>query len=159
MIFCPFFSQTSIIMRYKVPQDVQREDHILWILTLKQLVIILIGGGLSYLIFVNLKKEYDLNEVENILIWLPLLISVAFAFLKIKGISLTKFILLLIEQNVFRLPKRHWCQGGGEPFVSMTTTFSMSDKKKEATVGEAKEVSQEKIKNLAKLLDGEKKTD
>ena len=143
-------------MQYKVPQNVQREDQILWILTIKQLIIILIGGGLSYLIFVNIKKEYDLNEVENILIWLPLAVAVAFAFLKIKGISLFRFILLLMEQNIFRFQKRHWVQQGGEPFISTTTSFTMIEKKKNEDVIEAKNVSQEKIKHLAKLLDGEK---
>jgi hypothetical protein len=142
-------------MQYKVPQDVQREDQILWFITLRQLIILMVGFGMSYMLFVNFKQNYDLNELENILVWIPAVITLAFAFLKIHGITLFKFILLLLEQVFFRAPRRHWMAQSGEPFVSITTPFS-SDKAKKKIAVNGKEFSTEKVKNLAALLDGEK---
>jgi len=142
-------------MRYKVPQDVQREDQILWFITLRQLVMLLVGFGISYVIFNNMKQKYDLGTVEQIFIWLPAAISAAFAFLKIKGIPLAQFILLLIEHFFFRFPKRYWIQQGGEPFVSITTRISSLDKKKEDEQ-ETKVFSKKKARELAQFLDGQK---
>ncbi|MCK5460768.1 PrgI family protein [Candidatus Gracilibacteria bacterium] len=141
-------------MKYKVPQNVQREDQILWFITLKQLIMLLIGGGISYMMFVNLNKKYDLHSLEQILVWFPAGIAVAFAFVKIKSIPLLQFILLLIEQGFFRVPRRYW-QENSDVFVSMTTGVKLKEKGKKE-IADKKEVSQEKIKNLAALLDGQK---
>lgn len=140
-------------MRYKVPQDVQREDRILWFMTLKQLIIILVGGGISYLMFVTLTKSYHLGTMEIALIWLPGIIALAFAFLKIKGLPLFQFLLLMVETLIFRAPRRHW-QSNVTPFVSMTQVTSDDKKKSTAPVIE-KDASEDKIKNLAALIDGE----
>ena len=142
-------------MRFKVPQDVQREDQILFFITLRQLVILLMGGGISYLLFVNLKKSYDLNTLENIIIWIPAVISAAFAFLKIKGISLFKFILLIFEQTIFRPNKRYWVAHGGDCFFSMTNTV-YNNKKTKKENSSAKEISTDKIEKLKKFLDKDK---
>ena len=130
-------------MRYKVPQNVQREDQILWFITLRQLIILLVGFGISYVIFKNMEKKYDLDTIAHILIWTPAAISAIFAFVKIKGIPLVQFIFLLIEHFFFRLPKRYWVQQGGEPFVSLTTRISATNKKKE-DIPETKVFSKQK---------------
>lgn len=140
-------------MRYKVPQNVQRADQILWFLTLRQLIMIIVGGGISYMLFTNLNKQYELNQLEQILIWIPAAITVALAFVKIRGIELTKFILLLLEK-LFRPAHRKWVNHGGDPFVSMTRQFSMKKKKKEKEVRTKEDISSEKIRNLANILDG-----
>lgn len=140
-------------MKYKVPQNVQREDQILWFITLKQLIMLLLGGGLSYFMFVNLSKTYDLNSFEIIIIWLPAVLAISFAFLKIKSLPLLQFLLLVIEQTFFRAPRRYW-QQSCDVFVSMTTEFKNEDKKETKKTID-KNYSQEKIKNLAAILDGE----
>ena len=140
-------------MRYKVPQDVQRADQILWFLTLRQLIMLILGGGISYALFTNLNKQYDLSQIEQILIWIPAAIAVALAFVKIKGIELTKFILLLLER-LFRPAHRRWVNHGGDPFVSMTTAFTMKKEKKKAEIRQKEDISDEKIRNLANILDG-----
>lgn len=151
----PPFLWYNFQMRYKVPQDVQREDQILWFITLRQLIMLLIGFGISYMIFSNMKDKYELDTVAHILIWFPAAIAAAFAFLKIKGIPLAQFILLIVEHLFFRFPKRYWIQQGGEPFVSLTTRISSLTKKKEE-VGETKVFSKQKARELAKFLDGQK---
>jgi hypothetical protein len=135
-----------------VPQDVQRADQILWFLTLRQVIILIVGFGISYMFFSNLNKQYDLNQVEQILIWIPGAIAAALAFVKIKGIELIKFILLLFEK-LFRPAHRKWVKHAGDPFVSMTIPFSMKKEKKEKEVIIKKDVSSDRIKNLANILD------
>lgn len=142
-------------MQYKVPQDVQREDQILWFITLRQLIMLMVGCGISYLLFVNMKKKYDLNELEIALIWLPAAISAALAFLKIKGIKLPQFLLLILEQVFFRRPRRYWIAGAGEPFVSMTTAVKPLSRKDTST-DEEKSFDTKKVEELAKFLDQEK---
>ena len=141
-------------MRYKVPQDVQREDQILWFITLKQLVILLVGFGISYTIFVKMKAKYDLTTFDLALIWFPAAIAAAFAFLKIRGIGLCQFITLLAENTIFRRPRRWWVQHGGEPFLSCTTRIESLEKKK--NVVEDKVFDESKARELAQFLDAQK---
>lgn len=138
-------------MQFKVPQDVQREDQILWFITLRQLIMILIGGGISYGLFTTFSKKYVLGLLEIILICIPAVIAIAFAFVKIKGIPLFKFLLLLIETKLFRASRRYWQTSGGI-FVSMTTGFIEKTKRKKSPLV-AKNISDERFKNLANLID------
>jgi len=142
-------------MSYKVPQDVQREDQILWFMTLKQLILVMIGVGISYWIYVSLSKQYQLGTLETIMVWVPAGICAMFAFLRIKHVSLLHFILLLFEQMLFRSRNRSWVQHGGDPFISMTTRFSMKSEKKQEVLVE-QDLSGDRIKKLAEILDGEK---
>ncbi len=141
-------------MQFKVPQDVQREDQILWFITIRQLAILFVGFGISYFLFVRVTKVYSLNDLESFIIWIPMGFSIAFAFLKIKNVSLLKFILLALEHFVFRARKRFW-QPEMKTFVSSTTPFSINQKEKKKKI-QSKNTSNEKMKKLAKVLDGEK---
>ena len=141
-------------MQYKVPQDVQREDTILWFITIRQLILILLGGGLSYFLYIQLSKIYELTGLEIFFILIPFLITLAFAFLKIRGMSLMMFILVCAEQFIFRPSRRYWSQEGNI-LISMTTRFADNKKKKKKAV-EEKTLEDDKIKNLAAMLDGEK---
>jgi len=143
-------------MRFKVPQDVQREDQILWFLTLRQVILLILGFGISYVLFNSLSKQYELNQIESILCWVPAGIAVTIAFLKIHGISLFKFVLLQLEQFIFRQPRRRWVKHAGEPFVSMTTPFTMKTVQKQPEIERhQEEFTSEKVRSLAKLLDSE----
>lgn len=143
-------------MRFKVPQNVQREDQILWFLTLRQVILLVVGFGISYTLFNTLSKQYDLNQLEIILCWVPAGISAIICFLKIHGISLFKFVLLELEQLIFRQPKRRWVKHAGEPFVSMTTPFTMKTEKKVAPMQtRQEEFSSEKVHSIAHLLDSD----
>lgn len=139
-------------MRFKVPQDVQREDQIIAFLTIRHLIILVVGFGISYTIFTQLNKLYVMDDISNILTWIPLGIAAAFAFVKIKSVSLFKFLLLIIEQNFFRPPRRRWSQRGGTPFISMTSEpkKKKTNKKKEVRT---KKISVDKIGDIAKLMD------
>lgn len=96
------------MLSYKIPQNVQVEDKIFGnILTLKELLYLGVGGGISYVIYTYLARTYILGYLATGLICVPFLISLAFAFLKINDIPLLKFVLLFIEWTL-KPRKRIW---------------------------------------------------
>ncbi|MBU1992471.1 PrgI family protein, partial [Patescibacteria group bacterium] len=117
-------------MQFKVPQNVQREDTIIGPVTMKQLIISGIGGGLAYAVYVSLAKFYFWE------VWLwPVAIIVgitaAIAFLKIHDIPFYKFVFLLLEYLL--LPKkRAWVKGSGEVFQSLLSPQVSKKNKKDA---------------------------
>lgn len=129
-------------MQFKVPQNVQREDTIIGPLTIKQLLILGIGGGIAYGIYISLSKTYFME------IWLPPVaiisgITLAFTFLKIHNLPFHIFLMCFLEYHL--LPrKRFWIQGAGYPFIP-----PFEEKKKTETI--KKEGLQKKRKNLSEL--------
>lgn len=142
-------------LRYKVPQDVQREDKILFFITLKQLIVLMVTGGISYILFLYFSERYYLSQIAVGFIMLPFILGCLFCFVKIKGLNLTKFMFLNIEHLL--LPRRRYWQEGSQPLVSSTTEFSAKTKEEDTDIV-AKNVSSQKIKNLADLIDNGGKT-
>ena len=140
-------------MRYKVPQDVQRADQILWFLTLKQVIILIIGSGVSYLLWTRLSKIYTLHELEIMFISLPAVLAVTLAFVKIKGLDLFVFFLRVAESAFFRAGRRRWIASGGDIFVSMTHEDLVNKTEHQQKRSEEKNFSRDKIKDLADILD------
>lgn len=139
----------------KVPNDVQREDQILPFVTLKQMIIMLIGFAISYFIFTTLSKTHDLDELTLTLVWTPAGIAVLFAYFKVKGMSMLQFGLLIIEQFLRNPRHRHWVQNGGSPLVSMTTSVTLSEDQKKQVENQVpvKVVKTQSIQNIATLID------
>lgn len=135
-------------MQYKVPQDVQREDTIIGPLTLKQMIILGVGGGICYAIYVSLSKTYFLE------IWLPPVviisgITLAFAFLKIHSLPFHEFLMDFIEYHL--LPRqRNWIQGTGTVFIS---PFEKIEKQEEKIQDIGPTKSKQSLKELTKVLD------
>ena len=136
-------------MQYKVPQNVQREDQIIGPLTLRQLVIIGVGGGMAYMIYIQLSKSYFAE------IWLPPVfiisaLTIALAFLKIHGLPFHEFIMHFIEYK-FLAKKRIWIQKAGTPFIA--TKMNKKTKKKISKIKEeANTKKQNSINDLVKIL-------
>ena len=134
-------------MQFKVPQDVQREDTIIGPLTIKQLLILGVGGGIAYTIYVSLSKN---NFIE---IWLPPVaiisgITLAFAFLKIHGLAFYIFLMCFLEYHI--LPRnRFWIQATGYPFIP-----PFEEKKKASVVKKNDSLKKRKtLTELTKVLD------
>ena len=134
-------------MQFKVPQDVQREDTIIGPITLKQLIILGIGGGITYAIYTTLSALYFME------IWLPPIIvtsglTAAFAFLKINNLPFHLYLLTLVEYVI--LPKKRiWTKGGGDPFIS---PFSrVVTKKKKTPIEKVKKMRD--LEELTGVLD------
>lgn len=84
----------------KIPQNVYIEDRIVGPLTLRQLLMTAVGGGLSYVLWSYVSKTYGPQPLMvTVVLWIPLLIAVAFAFVKVNDISLIRMLLLLLERS------------------------------------------------------------
>ncbi len=140
-------------MQFKVPQDVQREDRIVGPLTLRQLIICGIGGGIAYAIYVILGKYYEpiSSAIPAIVI---VLITILFAFIRPLDLTFTKFILVYLEFQL--LPrKRPWIQASGEVFFNpflTPKTKSKADKKAEEKAKQMTDKSK-KLEEISKILD------
>ena len=141
-------------MQFKVPQNVQREDKIVGPLTLRQLIICGIGGGIAYAIYVSLGKDY------HWLTWLPpvaiiVLITILFAFIRPLDLTFAKFLLTYLE--FILLPqKRSWIQSSAEVLMSAYNPQVKPKTKAEQKAEEkAKEIEDKakKIMELSKMLD------
>lgn len=104
-------------MQCKVPQDVLRADKIVGFLTLRQLIICIIGGGITYALYMSLSKQYVL------VIWLPpvlitTVITMGFAFVKYHDIVFERLILTFIEYK-FKPQIRTWSKMKGDVLFSV----------------------------------------
>jgi len=144
-------------MQFKVPQNVQREDKIVGPLTLKQMIVMAIGGTIGYAIYISLAPYYIW------ITWLPpvaivTIITIAFAFVKPLDLSFTKWVLRWVEFSL--LPRsRTWRKTP----VSHIMTASVKSQKQKTKKEEAKEKvdamneKQKKLERLNEFLESEKK--
>ncbi len=119
-------------MQYKIPQNVGIEDKIVGPLSLRQLIIVAVGVGISWVLFAIMSKLYEVNFIEYAVIAMPALLSAAFALIRINDQSLTKYLQLLMEFSM--KPKRRvWDHRGiaslvspdlGEPATAVTSTMN-----------------------------------
>ena len=140
-------------MQYKIPQNVQIEDKIVGPLTFKQLIILGVGGGISYTIYLTLAKQFYVE------VWLPIiapivLITLALAFVKPLGVDFSKYIALLLE--FFLKPrKRMWLKGEGDVYISAFTSVSKQTKvEKKASKKRSKDrLKFDNIEEITTILD------
>jgi len=142
-------------MQFKVPQNVQREDKIIGPLTLKQMIVLAIGGTIAYAIYISLASRYIW------ITWLPpvsiiAIITLAFAFVRPLDLSFTKWVLRWIEFSL--LPrKRSWQKA--QDYLNFTTNTKKegkTKKSKEEQLEEALNDKKEKIIKLNQFLESEK---
>ncbi|MFH1545763.1 MAG: PrgI family protein [Patescibacteria group bacterium] len=137
-------------MQFKVPQNVQIEDRILPFMTLRQFVIVGVGGGFTYLIYLML-------EQQSSQVWMPPvfalgLLTVAVAFLKIRGIPFVSFTLLLFERYLNET-KRVWVKSAGDVFPQ-SSAFDKKQSNETKIVKKAKsKASIDEVERLSKILD------
>jgi len=133
-------------MQFKVPQDVQREDTIVGPLTLKQLIIMAIGGGTAYAIYVTLATRYFFE------VWLPpvaivVIITILFAFVKPNGLPFYVYIMNFIEYH-FLPKKRVWIHRSANPFIPPE-----DNSKKTIAIKEEKKKPEKSLEELSAILD------
>lgn len=137
----------------KIPQNVYVEDRIIGSITLRQIIICLLTGGLSYGLFSSMKAAGAMSIVTGVLSWTPLVIGAAFAFVKINGISLTRFCLLMLEK-MDKPAIRVWAPRRGIT-ISIGAASVKTDKEatEEKRMEEAKRRAEEKRKRIHELSD------
>lgn len=134
----------------KIPQNVQIEDRIIGPVTLRQLIITIVGCGISYVLWSGLEKAFGtVSVVVTIIAWIPALIFLAFAFVKIYDVSLLRMIILLIERGI-KPQTRVWIPRV-ETVMTGPRAFTGPEKKK--VDGGAGQEQQPNIKELSSVLD------
>lgn len=139
-------------MQFKVPQNVQREDTIIGPITWKQLIILAIGGGIAYALYIGLYKAGYFIEV-----WLPpvlvvVVLTLVFAFLKIHELTFYTFLLYFLEYMI--LPKkRHFILGAGDVHQSLLNPQGPTPKKVVDTGEDTKYQKHEKLQEMLKNVE------
>jgi hypothetical protein len=144
-------------MQFKVPQNVQMEDKIVGSLTLKQMIILGAGGGVSYVVYIALARTYYWE------VWIaPLIVVMAitclFAFGKFYNLTFSRFILLWL-QHLLIPRQRIWIKKSGdvemqEILTKISTEVDSKAKKKSERAAE----TIKKLKNISTVLDSYGKT-
>lgn len=140
-------------MQFKVPQNVQREDTIIGPVTMKQLIICALGGGIAYSIYVSLAKFY-FWEIWIAPVGIVVAITATAAFIRIHDIPSYRFIFLLLEYTL--LPKkRMWIKGSGDVFTSLLTpTAPKTRKDKKVQMKQETDLEKmDRLKELSNILD------
>lgn len=96
--------------------------------SLRQLLILGAGFGLSYTLFAVTSRFYELNVVEYIIIAIPGLFALAAALIKIYHVTFIKFLLLSLEHAI-NPKKRHWDHQAIAPTVDPDLTEKTKSKK------------------------------
>ncbi|MDD4351403.1 MAG: PrgI family protein [Candidatus Gracilibacteria bacterium] len=99
-------------MQYKVPQNVQREDTIIGPLTIKQTIIAVCGGGISWLLWKLIEAPLSYPFVLGVVA-----ITIAVVFIKIQGLTFLQYLGALILL-LLRPRSRSWQKGSGEIWLS-----------------------------------------
>ena len=138
------------MLQYKIPQNVGIEDKIVGPFSLRQLIIVAIGGGSSYVLFAISSKIYELNALEYLLIALPALFSLALAMLRIHNVSFGKYLLLMIEFAI-KPKKRIWNHRGISALVAPDLTEK--SRKQQSNVKKESERKDVNLRDLSAMLD------
>ena len=139
------------MLQYKIPQNVGIEDRIVGPFSLRQMIIIAIGGGASYILFAITSKIYELNIIEYILLAIPALLSLAIAMLKIHNVTFGKYILLMLEFAI-KPKKRMWDHRGISALVAPDLTDKTAAAKKTGPA-ETKGKKNVNLRDLSATLD------
>ncbi len=138
-------------MQYKIPVQIENEDPIFLGLSLRQLMIIMIGFGIAYLLFQNLAPQTG-GEVALIPSGAIAALTVAVAVFKYNEMTFVPFILSLIRFNIF--PKERSWQNTVDSFQSIDIGFvtNFEEKKQEEIDIQGKidtmETLQEKLRKI-----------
>ncbi|HRI36124.1 MAG TPA: PrgI family protein [bacterium] len=96
-------------MQYKIPVQIENEDTIFLGLSLRQLSIIMVGGGIAYSIFTSLEPNTG-GQVALLPAGLVLALAVVVALFRSSEMTFLPFILNLIRMKLNN-ETRVWSQG------------------------------------------------
>ena len=113
----------------KIPQNVRVEDKIVGPFSIKQLILMGIGGGFSYALFASIKSTAGtIPFTAHLLIWWPAILSAAFALIRINDISLFRYCILIVE--MFSRPRKRVWQPRQGIIINIQTRKTSSPLKK-----------------------------
>lgn len=133
----------------KIPQNVQIEDRVVGPLSLRQLILIMLGGGVSYVIYAFMQKSFGaVNIPLTIIAWIPCAIMAAFAVIRINDLSLMRMCFLLMEK-MQKPSVRTWGPRKGIAINIRTSTAPAKERKNKQPVK-----TDDQIAKLSSLVDG-----
>lgn len=136
------------MLQYKIPQNVEVEDTIIGPITMRQLIVLAIGGGIAYLFYITLAKTYFFEVWGPPVIFFSLM-SICIAFVEIRNISFVKWVLLMFETMM--LPKKRvWDKRQSTQFIFQQVSSSKSPTKK-TPVDKREQKKQEGYSHLQEL--------
>lgn len=135
-------------MQYKIPVQIENEDPIVFGLSLKQLIIMMVGGAIAYGIFTSLEKNvwWEIALIPTLII---LAITLLIALFKKDEMTFFPFMLALLRFNI-NLKERSW-RAGIDSFSPLDIWIIVNTVKKEDSKVEVQDKSQ-KIKTLEDTL-------
>lgn len=141
-------------MQYKIPQNVQIEDKIVGPLTLRQLIKLGVGGGITYAIYVSLAKSFYI-QVWLIPVLIPGILTLLFTFVKIAGIPFDQWIFLMVEY-IKNPRKRTFMMGAADNYGE--TLFAEKKKTVQSNAEALSKIERDqerlkKIGQISKMLD------
>ena len=139
----------------KIPQNVYIEDRIVGPLTLRQIIIMAVGGGFSYAIYASLSKAYGhVDILTTAIVWSPAAIAALFAIVKINDLSLARIVLLIIER-MLKAPVRTWTPREGISINIKVLARQNEDKQKphRPVVDKSESEARSKIRELSTVVD------
>ncbi len=131
----------------KIPSNVQIEEKIFGPVSLRQIFIMMVTGGFSYIIWtVGQRNGYN-GIPYTVASFIPLYIGAAFAFVKINDISLMRLIFLSFE----RLQKPTVRSFGPRPGISINIRTNADDQ--EMRLAQKETIPDKHMELLSALLD------
>ncbi|MDC0506159.1 PrgI family protein [Candidatus Gracilibacteria bacterium] len=136
-------------MQYKIPVQIENEDPIMFGLSLRQIIVILVGGTIGYAVFNGLAPNTG-PEIAALPAIFIVVVFIVTAVFKNHEMTFVPFILSLIRYKV-NYADRKW-QKGDDSFAATDIGFvSQISSKKEASVDFDSKI--DKIKNIDDKLD------
>lgn len=131
-------------MQYKIPVQIENEDPIVFWLSLRQLIIIMVWWGLWYSLFTSLAEStwWEMAAIPSITIFL---FSIFIAVFKYAEMTFVPFVLAFIRYKI-NFAERKWIKWI-DSFQPLDVWFLTSvDTKKEETIDFSNKI--DKIKEL-----------
>ncbi|HID91511.1 TPA: PrgI family protein [Candidatus Peregrinibacteria bacterium] len=142
--------------KFRIPQEVQVEDRIFGPITMHRLIILTIGGGITYMLYIG-------TQNSGFGVWFPLVfvfgsLTLALAFLEPFGMRFHKFLARAIE--FFTLPRlRLWDKRYSQDMLFLYIRYTSQQWKKlksqkvpEIEVYNLKKSQKEKVSDLLTVL-------
>lgn len=137
------------IQPVKIPQNVYVEDRIIGPITLKQLIILGLGAGISYILYASVAQTTQMSVPLAVILWSPALVAAGFAFLKVNDLSLFQIILLFVE-HLNKPATRTWC-----PHPGISINFITRSDEKDETPNKRQDDQSHKLMELTKQLEAQ----
>lgn len=138
----------------KIPQNVQIEDRVVGPLSLRQIIIMAVGGGFSYMLYTMVQRSMGtMNIPLTVILWTPAAIAAAFALVNINDLSLLRICFLLLEK-MQKPSLRTWAPRTG---ISITIRTSASvktdDEAKKKQAAGPQQSAEQQITELTRVVD------